>query len=231
MINESYSLVLNSATSTNIINDTRLSSYQYNVNWKNILPQKYSKYIVTFQCKSDNATTVGFSGTINGTTLLVNSVFSGEMYVGLQFLYGNSPFQVHAFGSGNGDIGTYTISNANNVIVTTAVIFYSINSTFYNNVICSVNFGGNTTIDDHSSSNKIGTLHSNSYPLNAYITTSNLSCATSDNGPIQIMYPTNNNVNVRFTYVDGSEFTQMTDYNLQLYFQPIEENKLLSGGF
>ena len=70
--------------------------------------------------------------------------------------------------------------------------------------------------------------------------TSNLSCTSHDNGPIDIFYPSNNNITVSFTNIDGTPVSRMVHYNLQLYFEPIIEdikdiniqnNYLLSGSY
>jgi hypothetical protein len=118
------------------------------------------------------------------------------------------------------------------------------NSTFTNNVICSINFGSNNTIESNSSSDKIGALYPASYPVVLQNTiclyTSNLLCSACDNAPIEIFYPSNNNITVRFTNIDGTPIPQMTNYNLQLHFEPIIEdikdiniqnNNLLSGSY
>jgi hypothetical protein len=238
--NESYSLVLNSQTSNNIINNTNLSSVQYNINWNSILPQKYKRYNVTFQCKSNNSPTVGFAASCPGTTTLtVSSVFSGEIFIGMRFWFPNSIFTITSFGTGTGGIGTYIISGQPTITANT--LLYSTNTLFLNNVICSINFGSNNTIENNSSSNKIGVLYPSTFPVHGNnMFTSNLGCTSHDNGPIDIYYPSYNNITVSFNYIDGTPVTRMTHYNLQLYFEPIiedikdiNENKqnLLSGSY
>ena len=242
MHKESYSLILNSQTSTNIINNSNLSNVQYNVEWLNILPQKYRRYNVSFQCKTSNSSTVGFVGTVTGTTnvLTVNTIFQGEIFIGMKFWYPNNIWTITTFGTGTGGAGTYILSGIPTAF--TNFLLYSTNTLFYNNVVCSINFGSNNTIENNSNSNKIGLLYPYTYNVqgnNLY--TSNLSCSGNDNGPIEIIYPTNNNVTVSFTNIDGSLVTRMTNYNLQLYFEPIIEdikningniqNNLLSGSY
>ena len=240
MHNESYSLILNSQTSTNIINNTNLSSVQYNVNWLNILPQKYRRYNVKFQCKSSNATTTGFVGTVTGTTnvLTVSTVFLGEIFVGMRFWYPNTIWIINSFGTGTGGAGTYILSGIPSVF--TNFLLYSTNTLFYNNIVCSINFGSNNTIENNSNSNKIGLLYPYIYPVQgSNLYTSNLACTSHDNGPIDIYYPNNNNITVSLTNIDGTPVTRMVHYNLQLYFEPIEDikntniqnNNLLSGSY
>ena len=228
MQKESYSLILNSQTSTNIINNTNLGSVSYDINWLNILPQKHRRYIVTFQCNTANSNTAYFIATQTTTVLTVVNMIHGKIFVGMQYFYGNSISTVSSFittgGGGIGGTGTYNIINA--VAIATNTGMYSQNSTFTNNVICSINFGSNNTIESNSASDKLGALYPTSYPvilLNTIILyTTNLLCTVHDNGPLEILYPSNNNITVRFTNVDGTPITQMTNYNLQLYFTPIE---------
>jgi hypothetical protein len=228
MQKESYSLILNSQTSTNIINNTNLGSVSYDINWLNILPQKHKRYIVTFQCNTANSNTAYFIATQTTTVLTVVNMIHGKIFVGMQYFYGNIVSTVSSFvttgGGGIGGTGTYNIINA--VAIATNTAMYSMNSTFTNNVICSINFGSNNTIESNSASDKLGALYPTSYPviLSSTITlhTSNLLCTVPDNGPLEIVYPSNNNITVRFTNIDGTPITQMTNYNLQLYFTPIE---------
>lgn len=221
MQNENYSLVINSSTDTSIItNNIYLSAYQYNINWLSILPNKYKRFTVTFQCKSANVANVGFAGSQTGGVLTVGSVFSNRIYIGMQYFNANSLITIISLGSGTGLAGTYNIDN--NTTVANSLL-YSTNTLLTSNVICSINFGSNNTVQNNSTSNKLGALYPYTYPLitnNVY--TSNLGCGVQDNGPIEIIYPTNNNITVSFTNIDGTPFTRMTDYNLQLYFTPIE---------
>ena len=242
MNKECFSLVLNSQTSTNIINNSGLSSVSYNINWDTILNRKYKRFLVTFQCNTANSNTAYFVATQTTTVLTVVNMIYGRIFVGMQYFYGNTVTTVTSFATGTGGAGTYNIING--VTIATNTVFISMNSIFTNNVICSINFGSNNTIESNSSSDKLGALYATSYPvvLQSTITlhTSNLLCTVHDNGPIEIFYPSNNNITVRFTNIDGTPITQMTNYNLQLYFEPIIEdikdiniqnNNLLSGSY
>lgn len=225
MQNENYSLVINSSTDTSIItNNIYLYAYQYNINWLSILPNKYKRFTVTFQCKSANVATVGFAGSQTGGVLTAGSVFSGRIYVGMQYWNPNSIVMVTSLvTTGGGGIGLNGTYNIDSTAITANSLLYSTNTIFTSNVIVSINFGSNNTVQNNSASNKLGALYPYTYPLitnNVY--TSNLSCGVQDNGPIEIIYPTNNNITVSFTNIDGTPFTKMTDYNLQLYFTPIE---------
>ena len=221
MQNESYSLVINSSTDTSIItNNIYLYAYQYNINWQSILPTKYKRFTVTFQCKSANVPNVAFAGSQTGGVLTVGSVYSNRIYIGMQYFNANAIVTIISLGSGIGLSGTYNI-DSNTVVANT--LLYSTNTLLTSNVICSINFGSNNTVQNNSSSDKLGALYPYNYPLitpNVY--TSNLGCSVQDNGPIEIIYPTNNNVTVSFTNIDGTPFTRMAQYNLQLYFTPIE---------
>ncbi len=239
MHKETYSLVLNSQTSTsNITNNTNLSNVQYNINWLNILPQKYRRYVVTFQCQSANVQNVGFAGSQTAGVLTVGNVFNGQIYVGMQYWAPNLICTITSLGTGTGGAGTYNINQTNTVANT---LLYSTNTLFNSNVICSINFGSNNTVENNSSSNKLGTLYPYNYPVQlSNLYTSNLACTVTDNGPIEIFYPNNNNITVSFTNIDGTPVTRMTNYNLQLYFEPIIEdikdiniqnNNLLSGSY
>jgi hypothetical protein len=240
MHKETYSLVLNSQTSTsNITNNTNLSSVQYNINWLSILPQKYRRYFVTFQCQSANVQNVGFVGSQTANVLAVTNVFNGQLYVGMQYWIPNIIVTITSFVAGTtGGVGSYNINSANTV--GTASLLYSTNTLFNSNVICSINFGSNNTVENNSSSNKLGTLYPYNYPIQgSNIYTSNLACTAHDNGPIEIFYPNNNNITVSFTNIDGTPVTRMAHYNLILYFEPIIEdineniqnNNLLSGSY
>jgi hypothetical protein len=236
MHNESYSLILNSQTSTNIINNTNLSSVKYNVNWLNILPQKYRRYNVKFSFASDNANTVGMVGPLTNGVQTVNGVhYGGPIFVGMKYFNNGDIYTITSFGTGTGFAGTYNIDK--NVTFANNLLF-STNTLFNSNVICSINFGSNNTIENNTSSNKIGTLYPYTYLVrNPELHTSNLSCSINDNEPIEILYPSNNNITVSLTNIDGTP-VRMTNYNLQLYFEPIIEdineniqNNLLSGSY
>lgn len=236
MHKETYSLVLNSQTSTNIINNTNLASVSYNINWLGILPQKYRRYIVRFQCKTSNLTNVGMVGPITNGVVTANGVFFGQVYVGMKFWTPNSIATITSFGNGTGGAGTYNLDIPTLTLGNS--LMYSTNSTFTSDAVCSVNFGSNNTIQNNSGSDVIGTLSPSVFPIQGNaLYTSRLSCTVPDNGPIEIFYPSNNNITVRFTNIDGTPLTRMAHYNLQLYFEPIIEdiniqnNNLLSGSY
>jgi hypothetical protein len=220
-MSETYSLILNSQNTRNIVNNTSLSAYQYNINWDAILPRKYERYSVTFSLNSANASTVTFTGSATGSVLTVTNVFTGVITVGMQYINSGNQLVTITGGPGTGGAGTYAINNAT---VTANAVIYSINSTFTNNVVCGVNFGYNTTYEQNNSqSTELGTIHPKQYNINPNILTSNLNCSVLDNGPIQIGYPSNQVITVRFTNLNDLIFTQMPHYQLQLFFTPIKE--------
>lgn len=224
-MSETYSLILNSQNTTNIVDSTSLSAYQYNLRWDSILPRidQNQKYSVTWQLKSANVTTTAFTGSATGSVLSVFIMFTGTIFVGMQYINTlNQVVTITSFGTGTGGIGTYNINNAN---VTANAVNYSINSTLINNVICSVNFGYNTTYEQNNSqSTKIGTIYPYQYNINQNIYASNLNCTVLDNGPIEIGYPSNQVITVKFFEMNGTTaYSQMPHYQLQLYFEPIKE--------
>lgn len=236
MHKESFSLILNSQTSTNIINNSNLASVQYNVNWLNILPQKYRRYNVTFRCGSDNANTVGFVGPLNNGVQTVNGVhYGGPIFVGMKYYNNGDIYTITSFGTGTGFAGTYNIDK--NVTILNNLCF-STNTLFNSNVIISVNFTSTNTIENNSYSNKLGTLYPYTYLVrNPELYTSNLNSGVVDNGATEILYPSNNNITVSFTNIDGTP-VRMSHYHLQLYFEPIiedinenKQNNLLSGSY
>ena len=107
---ETYSLILNSQNTTNIVNNSSISAYQYNINWDAILPRKYEKYNVTYQLKSANLQTSTVTATSATTTLTVTGVSGTALIVGSQFIQGTTVQTITAFGTGTGGNGTYTIS-------------------------------------------------------------------------------------------------------------------------
>jgi hypothetical protein len=230
MHKESYSLILNSQTSTNIINNSNLASVTYNVNWLNILPQKYRRYNVKFIFASDNANTVGGVGPMNNGVQTYNGIYyGGPIFIGMKYFNKDNIYTITAFGTGTGGTGTY---NVEPVATNTPNLIYSTNTTFTSNVLCSINFGSNNTIENNSASNKIGTIYPYTYAVQSNgLFTSNLSCSIHDNEPIEILYPSNSNITVNLTNIDGTPVSRMTHYHLQLYFEPIEENVLLSGSY
>ena len=78
-MSETYSLILNSQDTTNIVNNSSLSAYQYNISWDAILPRKYDRYSVTFSLVSANANTVVFTGTQTATVLSVVNIIFGQI--------------------------------------------------------------------------------------------------------------------------------------------------------
>lgn len=221
IVPESYSLVLNSQTSSNITNNSNLSSYQYNINWASILPKKYKKYSVNFQLKSANASTVMFSGAQTSSLLTVNGLmYGGPIYVGMQYVNLTGLSTVTSFGTGTGGLGNYNITGVSNGTTTT---LYSVNTTFNKNLLVSINFGKCETYDSSTQSNILGMIYPTSYPISPNITTSNYNSTVLDNGAIEIYYPSNNNITVSITNLDGTPFTNMAHYALQLYFNPITD--------
>ena len=221
-MSETYSLILNSQDTTNIVNNTSLSAYQYNIRWDAILPRKYERYSVTYQLKSVNVSTAAFTGSATTSVLTVFIMFSGTITIGMQYINSlNQLVTITSFGTGTGGAGTYNINNAN---VTANAVIYSINSTLTNNIICSVNFGYNTTYEQNNSQSPVlGNIYPYQYNINPNIFTSNLNCSVLDNGPVQIGYPSNQVITVRFTNLNETAFTLMPHYQLQLYFEPIKE--------
>ena len=221
---ETYSLILNSQNTTNIVNNSSLSAYQYNINWDAILPRKYQKYNVTYQLKSANLQTAIITAVITvAGTLNVTAVSGGSIVVGTQFLIGNSLQTITATGTGTGGTGNYTVTPGP---ITGSATYYTLNSSLTQNIICSVNFGYNTTFDQgNSQSSVLGCIYPYTYPLSntANISTFNYNSSFLDNGAIQIGYPSNQVITVRFTTMNGTAFTQMPHYQLQLYFEPIKE--------
>ena len=109
-MSETYSLILNSQNTTNIVDSSSRSAYQYNINWDAILPRKYEKYNVTYQLKSANLQTSTITATSATTTLTVTGVSGTALIVGSQFIQGTTVQTITAFGTGTGGNGTYTIS-------------------------------------------------------------------------------------------------------------------------
>jgi len=221
-MSETYSLILNSQTSNNIIDNTSLSAYKYNINWDSVLPRinPNQKYSVTFQFKSANASTVAFSGAQTATVLTVNNMMNGQIYVGMQYFNNNALATVNSFGTGVGGVGTYNITGVANAATTG---LYSTNTTFLNNINCSINFGYNTVFENNNQTQKIGALYPYSYQINQNVYSTNYNCSVLDNGPITIGYPSNQVITVSFTNLDGSAVSRMPHYQLQLYFEPIDD--------
>jgi hypothetical protein len=224
-MSETYSLILNSQNTTNIVDSTSLSAYQYNIRWDSILPRKYQNYSVTYQLKSANLQTSIITAAISvAGTLNVTAISGGSIVLGTQFLIGNILQTITAFVGGTGGTGTYTISPGGNAASAT---YYSLNTSLTQNIICSVNFGYNTTYEQNNSqSSKLGCVYPYIYPLSntANISTFNYNCSVLDNGPVEIGYPSNQVITVKFLTMDGTTaFSQMPHYQLQLYFEPIKE--------
>ena len=108
---ETYSLILNSQNTTNIVNNSSLSAYQYNINWDAILPRKYDKYNITYQLKSTNLQTSVITGTSASTVLTATSVSGTTLVVGSQFIQGTTVQTITAFGTGTGPEGTELIQS------------------------------------------------------------------------------------------------------------------------
>jgi hypothetical protein len=131
---ETYSLILNSQNTTNIVNNSSLSAYQYNIRWDAILPRQYQKYSVTYQLKSTNLQTSIITATAAATLLTVNAVSGTALVVGSQFIQGTAVQTITAFGTGTGGNGTYTISpgftNASS-----ALYFGILNTSYIQNIM------------------------------------------------------------------------------------------------
>jgi hypothetical protein len=228
---ETYSLILNSQNTTNIVNNSSLSAYQYNISWDAILPRKYQKYSVRFQLRSTNIQSTVFvgvittAGTINVTAInvgLPTNTQGAPIIIGTQFFIGSVLQTITGFGTGTGGIGTYTVSPG---AVTGSANYNTLTGESIQNMICSVNFGYNTTYEQNNSQSTIlGTIEPRQYNRNANVYIFTYNCSISDNGPIQIGYPSNQVITVRFLQMDGkTPVAQMLDYQLQLYFEPIKE--------
>lgn len=224
-MSETYSLILNSQNTTNIVNNSSLSAYQYNIRWDAILPRKYERYSLTYQLKSANLQTAIITAVITvAGTLNVTAVSGGSIVIGTQFLIGSILQTITAFGTGTGGTGNYTVTPG---AITGSATYYTLNTSLTQNIICSVNFGYTTAYEQNNSqSSVLGCVYPYTYPLSntANISTFNYNCSVLDNGPIQIGYPSNQVITVRFTTMNGTTaFTQMPHYQLQLYFEPIKE--------
>lgn len=225
-VQETYSLVLNSQTSPNIVNNSNLSAYSYNVNWAGILPKKYKKYNVSYQLKSNNIGPVLFTGTQSiATTLTVNTIISGTIYIGMQYINNSQLVTITAFGTGNGGTGTYTISGA--AVNASSIYLHSlVNATYNKHLILLVNFGKTEIYDSSTTqSNQLGFLSPIANNFNSDFYYNNYACISTDNKEILINYPNNNNITVNITNLDGTAFTNMTHYCLQLYFTPLIEDE------
>jgi hypothetical protein len=222
MSNETYSLVLNSQNATNRGANTTLSSISYNVNWDSILPRKYSQYSLNWQLKSNSQNTISFVGTIANNTNAAQIKITGNygtIYAGMQFLIPNG--NVVSI-SGLVSAGVWSLKE-NTTANVASQTYYSINNQFVNNIACFINFGKQLTVDQsNGQSNLIGFSYPSITPISTNINSYSYYSSTLDNGNIQLAYPTNQNITVKFTNVDLSTApTLFTDYSLQLYFTPI----------
>jgi hypothetical protein len=226
MSNESYSLVLNSQNATNRGVNTTLSSISYNINWDTVLPRKYSQYSLNWQLKSNTTQTIQFFGAITtNNTLTLNAATCkfGTLYVGLQFLNPSSQV-VTITGITSATVYTVSAGAGNDVINSGATLFYSINNQYLtNNLACSINFGKMMSVDQSNSQNSlIGFVYPSITPISANLLSYSYYASTLDNGNIQIAYPTNQTITVKFTNVDlVTAPSFFNDYSLQLYFTPI----------
>jgi hypothetical protein len=120
---------------------------------------------------------------------------------------------------------SYTITPG--VVNQASATYYSLNTPLTQNIICSVNFGYTTAFEQsNSQTSKLGCVYPYIYPLSntANISTYNYNCSVLDNGPVEIGYPSNQVITVKFLTMDGTTaFSQMPHYQLQLYFEPIKE--------
>lgn len=237
--NESYSLILNSQNATNATINGGVYNITYNINWDSLLPRKYKKYSLSWQFKSTNLNTCVFNASLSATTLTVNYVSFGLLYIGMQFLVTISASQtqlvtISALGTGTGGTGTYTI---NNIGVVGAALYYSV-SGYNNNLAVFSNFGKSLCIDQtNNQSNCIGYIYSLTNPLSSNINSYYYYSCINDNNQIEINYPNNQALNIKITQLDFiSNPSLLGNYVLQLYFSPIlegasisDENLLLAG--
>ena len=222
-MSETYSLILNSQNTTNIVDNTSLSNYSYNIRWDSILPREYQRYSVTYQLKSANIQTTIFSGSTAGSGILLTTTYisASPIFIGMQFIMGNILQTITVINSATSFTITPGLANQ------TSATYYSLNTQLTQNIILSINFGYNTTYEQNNSqSSKLGCIYPYIYPLSntANISTFNYNCSVLDNGPIEIGYPSNQVITVKFLTMDGvTAFSQMPHYQLQLYFEPIKE--------
>ena len=225
MSNETYSLVLNSQNATNRVNNASTSSISYNINWDNVLPRKYSQYSLNWQLKSNTTQTIQFYGAIttNNTLTCLATYRYGTLYVGLQFLNASSQVVTITAVVTAGSVYTVSAGGVNDVVNSASTIFYSINNQYLNNLACSINFGKMMSVDQSNSQNSlIGFVYPSITPISANLSSYSYYASTLDNGNIQIAYPTNQNITVKFTNVDLVTAPSLfNDYSLQLYFTPI----------
>jgi hypothetical protein len=230
-MSETYSLIINSQNSSNRVDNTSLSSYSYNINWDAILPKEYNRYSVKFQLKSTNIQSTVFvgvitvAGTINVTAInvaLPPNTIGNPIIIGTQFFIGSVLQTITGFQTGTGGIGTYSVSPG---AITASAGYNCLTGQSIQNMICSVNFGYNTTYEQNNSQSSIlGAIEVRQYNRNANVYIFTYNCSISDNGPIQIGYPSNQVITVSFLQMDGkTPVIEMPHYQLQLYFEPIKE--------
>lgn len=72
---KTYTLLLNSATTKNIVSSPSIGQYTYYVNWDMMLPKEYKEFDLSFQFRSST----GVADPVNTVLLSVN-IGSGTMY-------------------------------------------------------------------------------------------------------------------------------------------------------
>ena len=244
-MDETYSLVLNSSSLTNVNSSNGINSLQYSINWDALLPRKYKNFNFTWQLKSNTIQTCCFAGVITtGGTLTVTNLSGQPIQSGMQFYYNYVLLTVTGITTVYTPTvpGVYTINNTTLNYVT-PVLLYSINYAYTQNLACSINFGSRCPTNDQTNTynSSIGTIYPLSIPLSQTIYTYTYTTTSLDNGNIQIAYPQNNTitVNIRQTDLISYPSVSLGNYVLQLYFIPvlvndkevINSNNLLSGSY
>ena len=235
-MDETYSLILNSQNTKNSISVNGTNQISYNINWDAVLPRKYNKYSLRWQLQAVSITTTVFQGTTNGTTLTVSMTIA-PLAVGNIFIYNAQLFQIIA----NTGVGTWTLSQAPQTQITVPTIF-SLFQLDYDVLAVSINFGKSNAVDQtYSTSNIIGYINPLCINVAPSINAYNYNASFQDNGPIQILYPSNNNITVNFLLLDGVTINTASSFNyiLQLSFTPIlnqevinnNNSNLLSGSY
>ena len=140
MSEQTYTLILDSQNSTNLISNTNIYACQYYINWDAILEPKYQTYSLTYTLKSVNSTqqtttftattsSITFSGFILGTILTVTASSANSIAVGNDFSLNNITYQiVNQIGGTAGGAGTYTVNTP--VVANTFTALFSGNQMF-----------------------------------------------------------------------------------------------------
>jgi len=223
-MDETYSLILNSQNTKNANLANGTNQVSYSINWDAILPRKYQRYSLRWQLQATSILTTTFEATTVGTTLTVYAS-TVPLAVGNGFIYNGQIFIITAYIGA----GTWTLNQAPFAAIS-VVTLLSLLILDYDILAVSVNFGKSTTIDQtYSSSNIIGYINPTCINAAPNINTYNYNCSFQDNGPIQILYPSNNNITVNILFLDGVTINTTTfNYILQLYFTPISNQEVIN---